>query len=91
MNEEKKNDLLLNVLVNPTLSMGDLQTVGITADNSTVKDYDEYKSNELVQQAFKTESGNFNEKEFKGFYDNVLSMYNVMATQEQEQDFSNFV
>ena len=44
MNEEKKNDLLLNVLVNPTLSMGDLQTVGITADNSTVKDYDEYNS-----------------------------------------------
>lgn len=91
MNEEKKNDLLLNVLVNPTFTMGDLATVGITADNSTMKDYDEYKSNDLVQQAFKTESGNFNEKEFKGFYDNVLSMYNVMATQEQEQDFSNFV
>ena len=91
MNEEKKNDLLLNVLVNPTFTMSDLSTVGITADNSTVKDYDEYKSNELVQQAFKTENGNFNEKEFKGFYDNVLSMYNVMATQEQEQDFSNYV
>lgn len=91
MENEKKNDLLLNILVNPTFTQEDLAAVGVTADTSTINDYDSYKSNELVQKAFQTESGKFDEKAFKGFYDSALSMYNAMATDQQTADFSKYV
>ena len=91
MENEKKNDLLLNILVNPTFTQEDLAAVGVTADTSTINDYDSYKSNELVQKAFQTESGKFDEKAFKGFYDNALSMYNAMATDQQTSDFEKYI
>lgn len=91
MENEKKNDLLLNMIVNPEFSIQDLVDVGVNASNSTIKDYDSYKNNDLVQNAFKTESGNFDEKKFKQAYDSAVSVYNLMAQNEQEQNFSDYV
>lgn len=75
----KQNDWLATLLYQPNLSIEDLNSLGITPDNTELKSRDDYKSLSAIQDAFKTDSGNFDEKAFNNFYDSALLAYNQYA------------
>lgn len=85
--DSKKNDLLLNVLANPSYTMTDFIDVGINADNSTIKSRYEYLNNEKIRRdpTFAKSDGTFDENKFNKFYDAVVSQYNVMANKSYDE------
>ena len=85
--DSKKNDLLLNMLANPSYTMTDFIDVGINADNSTIKSRYEYLNNEKIRRdpTFAKSDGTFDENKFNKFYDAVVSQYNVMANKSYDE------
>ena len=57
----KTKDLFLNIIANPTMSLEDLVSVGVTSENTMLLDRASYASNEKIQNAFKDTNGNFDE------------------------------
>ena len=89
--DEKKNDLLLNVLANPEYTMTDFIDVGINAGNSTIKSRSEYINNEKIRTDpfFAKSDGTFDENKFNKFYDVVSGAYNEMAKKSYDELISN--
>lgn len=79
----RKNDFIATYLYQPNISLEEMYANGVTPDNTEIKDFDYYKSNETFQQFF-TENGEFNESKAKDFYDGMYEMFNVYA----EDDYS---
>lgn len=63
------------------MSIDDLFTVGITPENSNLKDRDYYKNLPAVKQVF-TENDKFDETKFNSFYDSALLAYNDYANKQ---------
>lgn len=78
----KTKDLFLNIAANPTMTLEDLVSVGLTSENTMLLDRAQYASNEKVQDMFRDEQGNFNEAEFNTFYDIAEQSYNLIANDE---------
>ena len=79
MADVKKNDWFATLLFNPDLSMREISEMGITTDNSGLKNKDEYRNIDAVKQAFSEPDGKFNEKKFNDFYNGALELYNQYA------------
>ena len=79
----RKNDFIATYLYQPDISLEEMYANGVTPDNTEIRDFDYYKSNETFQQIF-TENGQFNESKAKDFYDGMYEMFNVYA----EDDYS---
>ena len=79
----RKNDFIATYLYQPNVSLEGMFANGVTPDNTEIKDFDYYKSNENFRQFF-TENGEFNESKAKDFYDGMYEMFNVYA----EEDYS---
>ena len=77
----KQNDWFATLLYQPQMSIDDLFTVGITPENSSLKDRDYYKNLPAVKQAF-TENDKFDETKFNSFYDSTLLAYNDYANKQ---------
>lgn len=54
MMDQKKNDWLAALFFQPDKSVQELVNLGITPDNSNVKDREYYKGIPEIQEAFKT-------------------------------------
>lgn len=78
----KTKDLFLNMVANPTMTLEDLVSVGLTSENTMLLDRASYASNEKVQDMFRDEEGNFDEQQFNLFYDIAEQSYNILATDE---------
>lgn len=76
MIEQKKNDWLATLFFSPDKTPQDLANLGITPDNSSLQDKDYYKNIPQIQEAFKTESGKFDESKFNNYYQEALKLYN---------------
>lgn len=76
MIEQKKNDWLATLFFSPDKTPQDLANLGITTDNSSLQDKDYYKNIPQIQEAFKNESGNFDNIKFDKYYQGVLQLYN---------------
>ena len=87
--QNKENDLILNMIGNPTMTVTDLQSVGLNVDNTSLASKDVYKNNEKVKKFFTNESGKFNEREFNTFYDNAVKAYNFMAQTKNMDTWSS--
>ena len=85
MEEQKKNDWIATLMYNPDLSLAELEQLNIVPDNSSLLKKDDYKNIQAVRDAFSDSEGNFNEKEFDGFYDGALALYNKYANSEYEK------
>ena len=72
-------------MYNPDLSLAELEQLNIVPDNSSLLKKDDYKNIQAVRDAFSDSEGNFNEKEFDGFYDGALALYNKYANGEYEK------
>ena len=44
----KQNDMVLNILANPTFEVRDFQAVGLKADNTNFRTEDEYLKSEKI-------------------------------------------
>lgn len=80
----KQNDLFLNILANPDLTMKDFMAVGFTADNTGMESEDYYKNNSHVQEVF-SKNGSFDETAFHNAYQSALQEYNLMSKDAYEQ------
>lgn len=79
--EQKENDLFLNMVLNPSYSLGDFSLLGFTADNTTVQDKDSYRNNKIVKEAYTNDAGNFDEAKFSKDYDVAINAYAAMGSQ----------
>lgn len=85
----KENDLFLNMLYNPDLSLQDLHDDGLTLDNTGMQDMDSYRNNEKARRFFTTDDGKFDEKKFQTAYQNALASYNMLAQMDTDQAIIN--
>lgn len=76
MIEQKKNDWLATRFFSPDKTLQDLANLGITTDNSSLQEKDYYKKIPQIQEAFKTDSGNFDDFKFDKYYQDILTSYN---------------
>ena len=85
---EKNYDLILNMTANPGLSLGNLKTVGLTADNTALESEDKYLNSQKIQNMsiFKDDEGNFSKSKFHDFYKVAQSTYNIMASDAYTDD-----
>jgi hypothetical protein len=79
----RKNDFIATYVLQPGISLEEMYANGVTPDNTEIKDFDYYKSNETFRKHF-TKNDEFNESEAKAFYDGMCEMFNVYA----EDDYS---
>ena len=82
----KENDLFLNMLYNPDMTLQDFQSVGLTADNTGIDNIESYKNNKKVRETFITETGQFNEKEFEQAYVNAKKIYNIFTNMNEDEE-----
>ena len=82
----KENDLFLNMLYNPDMTLQDFQSVGLTADNTGIDNIESYKNNKKVRETFVTETGQFNEKEFEQAYTNAKKIYNIFTNMNEDEE-----
>ena len=85
----KTKDLFLNIIANPTMTLEDLVSVGITSENTMLLDRASYASNEKIQNAFKDNNGNFDEAAFNRMYDIAEQSYNILANDEANLNLMN--
>lgn len=78
---EEKKDWFELFYDSPRANFSDYISAGINPKDVELKSKDEYKKNELVQQAFTNEEGKFDEKAFDKFYKDALITYNIFATE----------
>lgn len=76
MMDQKKNDWLAALFFQPDKSVPELINLGITPDNSSVKDREYYKGIPEIQEAFKNDRGEFDNQKFDTYYKDVLDLYN---------------
>lgn len=76
MMDQKKNDWLAALFFQPDKSVQELVNLGVTPDNSNVKDREYYKGIPEIQEAFKNDRGEFDDQKFDTYYKDVLDLYN---------------
>jgi hypothetical protein len=82
----KQNDWLATILYQPEMSLDELNSVGITIDNTELQNRDYYKNIDSVKNAFQV-NGVFDEKAYNTFYDQALLLYNEYANKSTANDF----
>lgn len=85
--EQKKNDMFLNVISNPTYTALDFMDVGLNETNTSILPYDIYKNNEQVRKAF-TKDGKFDEEALKNTYNAANAMLYEMAGSNMNQQIA---
>ena len=66
----KQNDLMLNILANPHMNLGDFQSVGLSADNTSLEDENTYLNSKMITEnpLFQNASGEFDKIKFHQKY-----------------------
>ena len=85
----KTKDIFLNIAANPTMTLEDLVSVGLTSENTVLLDRAQYAASDKVQDMFRDSEGNFDEKEFNKWYDIAEHSYNVLTTDEANINLMN--
>ena len=87
MENNKKNDLFENMLVNPSFTLFDFENVGLTAENTSIKDKKDYMKSENIIQAFTNSEGVFDDKKFNSYYNTAVKAYDAFAKSAYEKKF----
>ena len=88
MNNTKDNDLFLNMLENPQLSIQNFMDVGLTASNTSLESEETYKNSKLIQGADKyNKNGKFDDVAFHKDYIEATKNYNILASTD-EHDYA---
>ncbi len=83
----KENDLILNILANPSFTLEDFKTVGLTSDNTGLQSEDKYLQSNKIQQisSFKDANNNFDKAKFHNFYVQASAIYNQLSTDDYDK------
>lgn len=83
----KDNDLILNILANPSFTLEDFKTVGLTSDNTGLQSEDKYLQSNKIQQisSFKDANNNFDKAKFHNFYLQASAVYNQLSTDNYDK------
>lgn len=83
----KENDLILNILANPSFTLEDFKTVGLTSDNTGLQSEDKYLQSDKIQQinSFKDANNNFDKAKFHNFYLQASAVYNQLSTDDYDK------
>ena len=83
----KENDIILNMLANPSFTLEDFKTVGLTSDNTGLQSEDKYLQSAKIQQisSFKDANNNFDKAKFHNFYTYASAVYNQLATDDYDK------
>lgn len=84
-NNTKANDWMVALVDNPTFGLQDFKDVGLSADNTVLKDRNTYKSSPYIQDKFQSD-GKFDEAAFNKFYDSAAASYQTFANNQFEDD-----
>lgn len=82
---KRENDLMLNMVANPTFSLADFGSVGLTAENTSLQSPEYYKNNPFIQKQFTKEDGRFDDKAFNNMYQNAQLGFQIMASDKANQ------
>ena len=76
----KENDLFLNRLFNPDMTISDFEEVGLTANNTSLESEEAYSRNEQIKNnpLFQT-NGTYDPVKLHNFYETTLGGYNQLA------------
>ena len=88
MTDQKENDMLLNVMENPSFSIQDFQDIGLNVQNTSLQSKDVYQNSPQIQEntLFQDSKGNFDPTKFATVYNTAAKVYNTMANTVQNQD-----
>lgn len=83
----KENDLILNILANPSFTLEDFKTVGLSSDNTGLQSEDKYLQSNKIQQisSFKDANNNFDKAKFHNFYLQASAVYNQLSTDDYDK------
>ena len=87
--EEKQYDLFMEMVNNPEIGLADLKALGLTADNTQLLDEDTYLKSSKIQDKYKTPEGEFDEEAAKKAYGIVKSVYNLLSTDQYNQNLAD--
>lgn len=89
--ERKENDLMMNIVANPSFTLQDFATIGFDVSNTSLQDKSVYRNNPTIQEKFKDIEGKFDEKLFSDTYNKALLGYNVLSQESYLKDQENLV
>lgn len=85
-----KKDLFYDLLANPQLSLGDLEAVGHSTENSRLFSKDFYKNNEKVRNEFTKDDGTFDDKAFDQAYSVASYYWNGMTNGDYNKNLIQY-
>ena len=85
----KENDLFLNRLFNPDMSISDFEEVGLSAINTSLESEESYQNNEQIRNnpLFQT-NGTYDSVKLHNFYTETLGDYNQLAKDSHYNDLT---
>ena len=88
--EQKENDMLLNVLENPSFNIQDFQAVGLSANNTSLQTQDTYANSPQIQSnpLLMNNKGQLDTDKLTKYYNVAAQVYNTMAA-DPKQDVNN--
>lgn len=88
--EQKENDMLLNVLENPSFNIQDFQAVGLNANNTSLQTQDTYANSPQIQSnpLLMDNKGQLDIDKLTKYYNAAAQVYNTMAA-DPKQDVNN--
>lgn len=88
--EQKENDMLLNVLENPSFNIQDFQEVGLSTNNTSLQTKDTYANSPQIQNnpLLMDNKGQLDTDKLTKYYNAAAQVYNTLA-QDPKQDVNN--
>ena len=83
----KEQDIILNMLANPSFTVTDFQSVGLYGENTGLRSESEYLNSEKITSNvnFQDSEGNFDKAKFHNFYNLAGQFYNQLVSQDYEK------
>ena len=79
MEIKKANDIFVATINNPNATTYDLTTLNLNPENTDLLPKDSYKESPFIQDTFKTQTGEFDQVAFDGFYNLAANHYKEMT------------
>lgn len=87
--DNKPNDYFAASLNRPDLGLDQLFAVGLTPENTGLKDREYYKNIKQVQDKFTDSTGQFNEQAYNNYYEALQRSYNEFANTDFVNNWLN--
>lgn len=81
-----QNDLMLNIVANPTFSLEDFVVVGINKNNVSLKDIQIYRDDPYIRSVFTDEFGNLNEMRLQSLYHKAMEWLSRLQKDNVQSD-----